>query len=73
MMSNTHSDTARKVFGFASESLFDIIPESCSESSRNAVRLYPGIVFALPRIPHRQGGIVVRSKVIGTVVSKKDF
>jgi hypothetical protein len=51
MMSNTNSDIARKTFGFVSESLFDIIPESCSESSRNAVRLYPGIVFALPRIP----------------------
>jgi hypothetical protein len=36
-----HSDTARKLFGFPSESLFDIIPESCSELSRNAVRLGP--------------------------------
>jgi hypothetical protein len=50
-MSNAHSDNARQLFGFPSESLFDIIPEPCSESSRNAVRLYPGIVFALPQIP----------------------
>jgi hypothetical protein len=53
MMSNIHSDPAREVFGFLSESLFDIIPESRSRSSRNAVRLYPGMVFALPRIPQR--------------------
>jgi len=32
--------------------LFAFIPESCSESTRNAVRLHPGMVFALARYPH---------------------
>jgi hypothetical protein len=40
-----------KVFGFIAESVFAFIPESCSGSSRNAVRHHPGIAFILPRIP----------------------
>src|SRR6516164_8157799 len=40
-----------KVFGFIAESVFAFIPESCSGSSRNAVRNHPGIAFTLPRIP----------------------
>jgi hypothetical protein len=39
------------VFGFIPESVFTFIPESCSESSRNAVQLHPGIAFTLPRNP----------------------
>jgi hypothetical protein len=39
------------VFGFSPESVFTFIPESRSESSRNPVRLDPGIAFALPRNP----------------------
>ena len=40
-----------KLFGFIAESVFTIIPESCSGSSRNGVRNHPGIAFALDRIP----------------------
>jgi hypothetical protein len=42
------------VFGFIAESVFAFIPESCSGSSRNAVRHQRGIAFTLPRIPHRE-------------------
>src|SRR5215472_9635711 len=41
-----------KLFGFIAEPVFTFIPESCSRSSRNAVRHHPGIAFILPRIPH---------------------
>jgi hypothetical protein len=41
-----------KLFGFIAELVFAFIPESCSRSSRNAVRHHPGIAFTLPRIPH---------------------
>ena len=41
-----------KLFGFIAEPVFTFIPESCSRSSRNAVRNHPGIAFILPRIPH---------------------
>jgi hypothetical protein len=41
-----------KLFGFIAESMFTIIPESCSGSSRNAVRNHPGIAFIFNRIPH---------------------
>src|SRR3954447_13494803 len=34
--------------------LFAFILESCSESTRNAVRLHPGNPFALARNPHAQ-------------------
>jgi thiol-disulfide isomerase/thioredoxin len=36
--------------------VFGIIPESCSASARNGVRLQPGIVFGLPRNTHKAGG-----------------
>jgi hypothetical protein len=41
-----------KLFGFIAESVFTIIPESCSLSTRNTVRNHPGIAFTLGRIPH---------------------
>jgi hypothetical protein len=40
-----------KLFGFIAESVFTIIPESCSDSSRNTVRNHPGIAFTFARIP----------------------
>jgi hypothetical protein len=40
-----------KLFGFIAESAFTIIPEPCSDSSRNSVRNHPGTAFALDRIP----------------------
>ena len=39
------------LFGLIAESVFTFIPESCSESSRNAVRNHRGIAFNLVRIP----------------------
>jgi hypothetical protein len=50
----SHSGIARKPFGFPPESLFAFSPESCSSSPRNAFRVHPGILFALPRNPHSQ-------------------
>ena len=41
-----------KLFGFIAESVFTIIPESCSGSPRNSVRNHPGIAFIFDRIPH---------------------
>jgi hypothetical protein len=46
-----HSGIGRKPFTFPPESLFAFSPESCSSSFRNAVRVHPGIPFALPRNP----------------------
>jgi len=46
------SGRVRKLFAIASEQAFAIIPERCSESSRNRVRLHPGMAFAIDRIPH---------------------
>ena len=61
-----HSDKAErtsgiglKLFGFIPEPVFAFIPESCSRSTRNAVRNHPGTLFGiipesaftLPRIP----------------------
>ena len=40
-----------KLFGFIAESVFTIIPESCSGSSWNSVRNHPGIAFTLGRNP----------------------
>jgi hypothetical protein len=40
-----------KLFGFIAESVFTIIPESCSGSSWNGVRNHPGMAFILDRIP----------------------
>ena len=40
-----------KLFGFIAESVFTIIPESCSGSSWNSVRNHPGIAFIFVRIP----------------------
>jgi len=48
------SGVGLELFGFIAESVFAFIPESCSGSSRNAVRHHPGIAFILPRIPHRR-------------------
>ena len=42
-----------KLFGFIAESVFTFVPESCSGSSRNAVRNHPGIAFTFPRNPHK--------------------
>ncbi|MGI8745405.1 MAG: hypothetical protein ACR2NN_23090, partial [Bryobacteraceae bacterium] len=42
----------RKLFAFPPELLFAFSPESCSSSPRNALRVHPGIPFALPRNPH---------------------
>ena len=47
------SGLARKVFGIAPEPAFTISPENRSDSTRNRVRLHPGMAFALPRIPHK--------------------
>jgi hypothetical protein len=46
------SGVGLKLFGFIAESAFAFIPESCSGSSRNAVRHHRGIAFILPRISH---------------------
>ena len=46
-----YSGIGLKLFGFIPETAFTFIPESCSGSSRNAVRNHPGIAFILPRIP----------------------
>ena len=40
-----------KLFGFIAESVFTIIPESCSGSSWNSVRNHSGIAFTFARIP----------------------
>jgi len=34
--------------------VFTFIPESCSDSPRNTVRIHPGIAFTLDRNPHRK-------------------
>src|SRR5258708_241278 len=47
----SHSGIGRKPFAFPPESLFAFSPESCSSSPRNAFRVHPGILFALPRNP----------------------
>jgi hypothetical protein len=39
------------LFGFIAELVFAFIPESCSRSSRNAVRHHPGIAFTCPGFP----------------------
>jgi hypothetical protein len=43
-----------KMFSFIAESVFTIIPESCSGSSWNSVRNHPGIAFTFVRIPHSE-------------------
>ncbi len=48
-----HSGVGLKLFGFMAESVFTIIPESCSGSSRNSVRNHPGIAFTFDRIPQK--------------------
>jgi hypothetical protein len=45
-----HSGIGLKLFGFIAESVFTIIPESCSGSSWNGVRNHPGIAFTFARI-----------------------
>src|SRR5260370_2561300 len=49
------SGVSPKVFGFSPESVFAFIPECCSESARNPVRLHPGTLFGLPRNTHLRG------------------
>jgi hypothetical protein len=44
-----------KLFGFIPDSVFTIIPESCSGSPRNSVRNHLGIAFTLDRIPKPRG------------------
>jgi len=44
-----------KLFGFIAESVFTIIPESCSGSPRNSVRNHLGIAFTFARIPQPAG------------------
>jgi hypothetical protein len=46
------SGVGLKLFGLIAESVFAFIPESCSGSSRNAVRHHRGFAFILTRIPH---------------------
>ena len=46
------SGVGQKVFGFSPEFVFGFAAGWCSESSRNGVRLQPGIVFGLPRNTH---------------------
>jgi len=52
---NAGSGIGLKRFGFIAEPVFAFIPESCSRSTRNAVRNHPGIAFTLPRIPQTAG------------------
>ena len=52
------SGVSMKLFGFIAESVFTIIPESCSGSPRNSVRHHPGIAFALDRIPHLESNTI---------------
>jgi hypothetical protein len=61
-----HSGVSQKVFGFSPESVFAFLPECCSESARNPVRLHPGMLFGLPRNTHRQ---VVRKHANGAADS----
>jgi hypothetical protein len=49
-----------KLFGFIAESVFTIIPESCSGSSWNSVRNHPGIAFTLDRIPQSPDPVAIR-------------
>jgi hypothetical protein len=42
-----------KLFGFIAESVFTIIPESCSGSPPIGVRNHPGIAFTFARIPQQ--------------------
>jgi hypothetical protein len=58
------SGLARKVFGIAPEPAFTISPERCSESTRNPVRLHPGMAFSIARIPHllHPGGHEVQTR-----------
>ena len=46
-----HSGIGLELFGFIVESVFTIIPESCSGSPRNTVRNHLGIAFTFDRIP----------------------
>src|SRR5216684_1899076 len=63
------SGVSQKVFGFSPESVFAFIPECCSESARNPVRLHPGIrrglqllvedgVFLLNHLPLGVSGLL---------------
>jgi hypothetical protein len=56
-----------KLFGFIAESAFTIIPEPCSDSSRNSVRNHPGTAFALDRIPQRHLKSFIRTKFDGMI------
>jgi len=43
--------------------VFTFIPEWCSESARNPVRLHRGIVFSFARIPHADRGGLCRAEL----------
>ena len=45
--SEQRSGVGQKVFGFSPEFVFGFSPEWCSESSRNRVRLQPGMLFGI--------------------------
>jgi hypothetical protein len=61
---NTDSAVGLKLFGFIAESVFAFIPEPCSGSSRNAVRLHRGIAFTLPRIPQSSTASLTVSRLL---------
>jgi len=61
-----------KLFGFIAESVFTIIPESCSGSPRNSVRNHPGIAFTFDRIPHQSGWKIQTSRRCSRTASQLD-
>ena len=56
-----YSGIVLELFGFIAESAFTFIPESCSDSPRNAVRHHPGIAFTLDR--NRQSPPVLAGRI----------
>ena len=60
-----------KLFGFIPEPVFTLIPESCSRSSRNAVRNHPRIAFTFPWIPHMSGEMF--SENVGSPIFAFEF
>jgi hypothetical protein len=60
------SGVSQKVFGFSPEFVFAFIPECCSESARNPVRLHPGTLFACPGIRTNR-----RLRTLSTILSRR--